>query len=385
MQVLTSTHFEPNYIKPIEVEGSKRQRDLRLDFFRGVGMFIILIAHIPNDGWALWIPARFGFSDATEMFVFQSGMASAIAFGSTFDRDGKAALARRTLLRIWQIYWAHIAVFMVVVAMMTIAGLRFDGASYTESLNLTPFIADPGNLLFALLTLRYVPNYFDILPMYIVILSMLIPMLFIETIHKSAPIVLMGILWLLTQLNLLNLTAEPWSDRPWFFNPFGWQLLFFTGFFLMRGTLKAPDFSPRLMGLAIAITLASVPFSLVRFHEVHPFFHDVANRLLPLTDKTNFGFLRFIHFLALCYIAVHLVGESGKRLRGSVVRVLTVVGQQSLAVFVIGMVIAQAIGIALDYSGRTVFAEAVGNVFGFVVLIVTAYTTRWFKSSTRKA
>ncbi len=61
-------------------------RDPRLDFFRGVGMFIILIAHITNNPWTLWIPARFGFSDATEMFVFCSGMASALAFGAVVSR-----------------------------------------------------------------------------------------------------------------------------------------------------------------------------------------------------------------------------------------------------------------------------------------------------------
>ena len=28
-------------------------------------MFIIFIAHLPDNTWTLWIPARFGFSDAT--------------------------------------------------------------------------------------------------------------------------------------------------------------------------------------------------------------------------------------------------------------------------------------------------------------------------------
>lgn len=96
-------------------------------------MLIILLAHIPNDRWALWIPARFGFSDATEMFVFQSGMASAIAFGSTYDRYGPIALVTRVAQRIWQIYWAHIAVFVVVVAIMVLAGARYDGVTYVES------------------------------------------------------------------------------------------------------------------------------------------------------------------------------------------------------------------------------------------------------------
>jgi len=49
-------------------------RDPRLDVFRGIAMFIILVAHIPGNAWTGWIPARFGFSDATEIFVFCSGM-----------------------------------------------------------------------------------------------------------------------------------------------------------------------------------------------------------------------------------------------------------------------------------------------------------------------
>ena len=70
---------------PTVHHAARRPRDPRLDFFRGVGMFIILIAHITDNPWTLWIPARFGFSDATEIFVFCSGMASALAFGALFS------------------------------------------------------------------------------------------------------------------------------------------------------------------------------------------------------------------------------------------------------------------------------------------------------------
>ncbi len=348
-------------------------------------MLIILLAHIPNNNWALWIPARFGFSDATEMFVFQSGMASAVAFGSTFDRNGPVALIARVAQRIWQIFWAHIAVFIAVTAIMVGAGTRYDGVTYVESLNLVPFMQDPGHLLVGLLTLTYVPNYFDILPMYIVILALMPAMILASKIHRFLPFAAMIILWLATQFELTQLPAEPWSDRPWFFDPFGWQLLFFTGFFLMRGTLPAPGFDRRLMGLAVITLIATIPFAWVRFQEMHPFFQMAAARIAPLTDKTDFGLLRFVHFMALCYIAVHLVGEKGARLRGSSVRVLTVIGQQSLAVFITGIVIAQPIGIALDHAGRTTLAEAVGNLFGFATLIGVAYLVRWFKSSPWKS
>ncbi|WP_281032541.1 OpgC family protein [Phyllobacterium leguminum] len=363
----------------------KRPRDPRLDFFRGVGMLIILLAHIPNNNWALCIPARFGFSDATEMFVFQSGMASAVAFGSTFDRNGPVALIARVAQRIWQIFWAHIAVFITVTAIMIVAGTRYDGVTYVESLNLAPFIQNPGHLLVGLLTLTYVPNYFDILPMYIVILALMPAMILASKIHRFLPFAMMVALWLATQFDLTGLPAESWSDRRWFFNPFGWQLLFFTGFFLMRGNLPAPGFDPRLMAFAVVVVILTVPFAWVRFQEAYPAFQMAANTLFPLTDKTDFGLLRFVHFMALCYIAVHLVGEKGARLRGPMVRVLTVIGQQSLAVFITGMVIAQPIGIALDHAGRTTLAEAVGNLFGFATLIGAAYLVRWFKSSPWKS
>ncbi|CZT37127.1 OpgC family protein [Rhizobium sp. 9140] len=363
----------------------KRPRDPRLDFFRGIGMLIILLAHIPDDGWALWIPARFGFSDATEMFVFQSGMASAIAFGSTFDRSGALILFARVAQRIWQIFWAHIVVFIVVTAIMVVAGTRYDGVTYVESLNLVPFMRDPGNLLAGLLTLTYVPNYFDILPMYIVILALMPVMILASKAHRHLPFFLMIGLWSATQFGLTGLPAEPWSDRQWFFNPFGWQLLFFTGYFLMRGNLPSPAYDRRLVALAIAVVVLTVPFAWVRFQDVHPFFQMAAAKLAPLTDKTNFGLLRFVHFLALCYIAVQLAGRKGERLRGRIVRVLTVVGQQSLAVFLTGMVIAHPIGIALDHAGRTVPAEIAGNLFGFCTMIATAYLVRWFKSSPWKS
>ena len=53
-------------------------------------MAIILVAHVPGNPVTEFIPARFGPSDAAEMFVFCSGFASAIAFGGTFRRAGFA-------------------------------------------------------------------------------------------------------------------------------------------------------------------------------------------------------------------------------------------------------------------------------------------------------
>ena len=52
------------------------ERDLRLDLLRGLGPWMIMLDHIPQDIVA-WLTLRnYGFSDAAEFFVFISGYLS---------------------------------------------------------------------------------------------------------------------------------------------------------------------------------------------------------------------------------------------------------------------------------------------------------------------
>ncbi|MCI5084765.1 MAG: OpgC domain-containing protein, partial [Rhodovulum sp.] len=176
---------------------AKAPRDPRLDFFRGIAMYIILIAHIPGNKWTLWIPARFGFSDATEIFVFCSGMASAIAFGGVFARAGWAMGALRILHRMWQVYWAHIGVFFtILLSMVLLNATGLFEKDYIGSLNLYPFVNQTAENLLGLMTLTYVPNYFDILPMYLVILGMIPFAMALARIHPALVIASSITLWL---------------------------------------------------------------------------------------------------------------------------------------------------------------------------------------------
>nr|MDJ0983357.1 OpgC domain-containing protein [Kiloniellales bacterium] len=161
----------------------RSERDVRLDFFRGLAMFIIFIAHVPANPWGRYIPARFGPSDATEIFVFCSGFASALAFGSIFVKKGFFLGAARIVYRAWQIYWAHICLFLMT-ASVVVLGTEFIGIKdYVGRLNLHHFFNDPANGVVHLLTLTYVPNYFDILPMYFGVLMMIPIMMALSRIH----------------------------------------------------------------------------------------------------------------------------------------------------------------------------------------------------------
>jgi len=354
-------------------------------------MFIIVIAHIPGNPWTLWIPARFGFSDATEIFVFCSGMASAIAFGGTFASRGWAIGAARTLYRVWQVYWAHIGAFLVTAALMAaLTTMDVTGKDYIARLNLGPFFSDPAANLPALLMLGYVPNYFDILPMYLVILAMLPVALLLARVHPGLVAIGAATLWLAANMGQVALPAEPWSDRTWFFNPFGWQLLFFTGFAFMAGWVPPPRVNWALTGLAGSIVVVSIPFAYFRLLHAVPFLDETARDIAFLTVKTPFGLLRYVHFLALAYLALIAVGPDGDQLmqgerRRRIVSVIRKVGQQSLAVFVTGIVLAQLCGVLLDAIGRGPVQSLAVNLLGMAAVIVTAYSVGWIKSAPWKS
>lgn len=331
-------------------------RDQRLDFFRGLAMFIILFAHTPGNAWTLWIPARFGFSDATEIFVFCSGMASALAFGTVFVSNSWLLGAARILFRVWQVYWAHIGVVLATALLMVTldkVGLGTPGKVYADWFPVNGIFNKTHETLFGLFTLTYIPGLFDILPMYLVILA-LVPV--VMTAHrfggKEAAFALVILLWLAANLAgyarsmrdaeeinglqqffvtigqgfaWMNLPASPTNPNPtWFFNPFGWQLVFFTGFAFAMRWLPAPPIKRSLVWLAVAVVVVTMPVAWHKLYQYYTgflpehlggaFLWDIREAIEPLRWKSWVGAWRFAHFLAVAYLAFAAVGPLGARL-----------------------------------------------------------------------
>lgn len=358
--------------------GQRRGRDVRIDVFRGVAMFIIFIAHVHANPWNDWIPARFGPSDAAEWFVFCSGFASAVAFGGVFVRRGFAIGAARVLYRCWQIYWAQIGLFLFVAATVA-AGSWYFERDYVGQLNLYPFFEEPMQGLFGLFSLTYVPNYFDILPMYTAILVMLPALMALRRLHPYAALLAPPLLWAANRAFGFDLPAEWWSDRSWFFNPFGWQLIFFTGFAFASGWLKPPAPDRRLIAVSAAYLVFMVVMNWSPIWTNVEIIGKVSTALLWGFEKTDFGILRYLHFLAIAYLLRCAFLGREHLLHTAPFAVLRKVGQQALAVFVTSMVLARIAGMLLDEFGRSLFTTAVVNLTGFVLLALTAYVVAWFK------
>src|SRR3954464_14696015 len=77
-------------------------RDLRLDLFRGLALWLIFLDHVPNNIVAWFTIRNYGFSDATEIFIFISGYTAAFVYGRAMLQRGFIVSAARIWKRTWQ-------------------------------------------------------------------------------------------------------------------------------------------------------------------------------------------------------------------------------------------------------------------------------------------
>src|SRR5947209_6651 len=259
------------------------RRDPRLDFFRGLAMAIIFVAHVRGNSWTELIPARFGFSSAAEMFVFCSGYASALAFGSVFVRDGWRMGATRIVRRIWTIYLAHVGLFLALAAASMIASQLFPaGADAARDFGLERLGSDKVIALARIVSLMQVPDLLNILPMYVVLLAFVPLAMAASRINAWVVFAASTSLWLAVQITGLNLSAGDGSGRTWFFDPFAWQLLFFTGFAIGIRWLPTPSLNdPVLLPVCTTAVALSVPVNFWLFTDNVPVLEATRDALVP--------------------------------------------------------------------------------------------------------
>src|SRR5438270_13557020 len=75
------------------------ERELRLDLFRGLALWLIFIDHLPPSLLTWFTIRNYGFSDATEIFIFISGYTAAFVYGRAMLESGIVVATARILRR----------------------------------------------------------------------------------------------------------------------------------------------------------------------------------------------------------------------------------------------------------------------------------------------
>lgn len=356
-------------------------RDLRLDLFRGLALWFIFLNHIPNNV-VNWITNRnFGFSDATEIFVFISGYTAAMVYGRQIDSNGVMITSARILRRAWQLYVAFIFLFVIYLAEISYVIGSFSNPLYAEEMGALQFLSEPDVALVQALMLRFRPANMDVLPLYIVLLATFPPILWGLRRWPDTMLSVSFVFYLGITFTGYNLTAYP-DDRMWFFNPFAWQFLFvFGGWCGLGGSdrlgwivhsrvVAAVSWVYLVISLLVVISWSWPPLDGI----VPPV---IANIIYPIS-KTDLSPVRLLHFFALTIVVVRLVPVDLPALRSPILRPMIMCGQNSLEVFCFGVFLSFAAHFVLNEIHGSLAMQLFLSVAGIALMVALSYLLSWY-------
>jgi len=368
--------------------GSYGDRDVRVDFFRGVALLFIFVDHIPGNPLAWFTLHNFGFADAAEVFVALAGYAGFLAYTRTFDQLGTAAGLARVMRRIRDLYVAHIILVCVCVAGLALVARAFQNPLYFEHVNLTPFNHDAAGAIWRALVLVYQPGYLNILPLYMVLLAWFPALLWLMRRHLGLAFVASLAMWLLANMLQLKLPSYP-SDHGWVFNPLAWQLLFSAG--AVSAAVMSTGKMPRWSGWLLWSAVAYVVFALLVAAPWTRLPGLGEARLLP-TDfrpaisKQNLSLWRFANIAALAYLAAVLIPPRASWLTCRWTSWIVNCGRHSLPIFCLGIVLSMTAFVVVVETGAGLATQILVNVVGLAILGTTAWTlTKLEHGKARKA
>jgi hypothetical protein len=359
------------------------ERDLRLDLFRGLALWLIYLDHIPTN-IVSWLTIRnYGFSDATEIFIFISGYTAAFVYGRAMQDRGFLIASARILRRAWQIYVAHVFLFAIYLAEISYVASSFENPLYAEEMGVLDFLQQPDVTIVQALLLKFKPVNMDVLPLYIVLLLLFPPVLWLLQRKPNLAVGASAIIYALSWEFEWNLPAYP--SGLWFFNPFAWQLLFVFGAWCALGgaeRLSSVLHSRIVLALAVAYLLFALVVALTwQFAAIGWLVPGWLAELMYPIDKTNLDVLRFAHFLALATLTLWFIPRDWPALQSPILRPAILCGQHSLEIFCLGVFLAFAAHFAMSEISGGIGMQVAASFVGIFVMIITAWLISWYKDN----
>jgi len=360
-------------------------RDLRLDVLRGLALFFIFVDHIPENSFSAFTLHVIGFSDAAEVFIFLSGYTAALVYGRSLLRDGFVVSLARVYRRVWQLYVAHLFLFVVLSAIVSFVVHRFDSPIYADEMRVGDFLAEPHMALIHALTLEFQPTFLDILPLYIVLLAVF--PLVLAALSRSLWLALVPSVALYAAVYAFDLRVLGYPDgQPWFFNPFAWQLLFVIGAAAGFARIQGVSLVERgrwLIWPAAAVVIAA--FLIQGSWTVHRTFDAVpallVKELWPIS-KTDLSPIRLINFLCLAAVGAWLIRPDAAFLSSRWLRPVVLCGKFSLHVFCFGIILSLMGHFVLVEISASLAMQLAVTAAGAAAMVGLAMLMSWYRDVT---
>jgi hypothetical protein len=347
-----------------------------VDFWRGFALVSIFINHVPGIYYSRFTHANFSVSDSADLFVFLAGWSVRLLIGSGDRQLPVRHVVLRLSERAFQIYAAQILIAMLAIAMLAAAAILLANPLLLEWHNAAAVFNDPVATHIGLVLITHQLGYFDILPLYVVLMLMAPG---IATLDRFAPnwvLPLSATLYCATLAVPIPMPTWP-LDGQWFFNPLAWQFVFVLGFVLAKeegvgGLVRRHIIPIRVVALLIVVGLFFVAWN--------NWWYDPTKmpqpRLFFILDKTYATPLRLIQFLSL--VAVFSI--TFPFIRWAVpwlVYFFSMLGRNSLPVFCMGSLLSLAGQITRFVYRGYISVDTVVVIVGIIIMMLTAWFSEW--------
>jgi hypothetical protein len=347
-------------------------RDFRIDLFRGLSLWWIFLDHVPETYLNHFTPKNLGFSDAAEILVFLSGLASGSVYGSVARQSGLKAASLRGLRRACKIYLAQIVTVVVLLAEISLLAMR--QPDLLDHANLAVFVANPAQTMFQAAILRYSPVNLDPLLLMVILHFGLVLLLPAMTRWPTPVLMASAALYFLAHWFDWSIPAYPRGVI--YFNPLDWQLLYVLGIWWgMKHANEKPDLlrSPLLAGLAAIYLLFSLFITLGwQFHSLEAYVPTAIVRTIYPIDKGDLDILRLLHFLALALLCWRLLPCNMPVLSTRFFRPLVQCGEYSLAIYCLSVVLSFAAHAILSAGPNSLGLQTLVSLAGIAIMALIA-------------
>ncbi len=349
------------------------ERDVRIDFFRGVALYMILVDHVVGDPLSKVTYQRFGFSDAAELFVFLSGVSCAIVYSRLLAKLGwsgfLSAIARRTV----KIYAFYLATSIIVILLISAAG-SLATARFTDN----PFVTLDGNVgsaIWSAILLTSPPALPGILVLYLMLTSIVIPLFLLGAARSSAlTLAASCIIWSIAQIYP---DLSPHLAAHSYFNWLAWQFLFSIGMFIgLQHGSGAPTF--KLMGSwlltgAWLVVIVSLTYRLLMLLGPKLGVDTDWLRLSGQTMKDNLAALRLVHFLAVAALVANYFKSDSIVFRNVASAAVINTGRHSLEVFCLSAIFSVILNVVVVVEQPLAFAKVLLDLTAISLILGMVY------------
>ncbi|WP_131194256.1 OpgC family protein [Lichenihabitans psoromatis] len=356
---------------PRSTQGSGGRRD-DIDFWRGFILCTIFINHVPGNLFERFTYRNYGFSDSSEAFVFISGLSLSLAYGSKFLNGGQGLVLVSLARRAVKLYAVHILLSLAGLAIFASGAALAQNSTLMQEHGRDLFIDDPFSALIGLFSLGHQLGYFNILPLYVLMLAMTPAMFWLAKRNRLLMLAASLAVYLLSRVAGLNVPSWPMKG-DWFFDPFSWQLMMAVGLAVGLSLRDGAVPRNRLVMLVAGGLVLAAAFCATDGLSFWPGLMDLARERADL-GKTTLGAGRIVHFFALAYV-VYGIGLAHNMRHAAWFRPLCSIGRSGLWSFAILSVLA-AVGQVLTQSlGHSVLLDTLliggglGLLYGCAMLL----------------